>query len=66
MHKRSLAKTLTWRVIATLITASIVYILTGKFELAATIGLLDAAVKTVAYYYHERAWEKDVFKRIRE
>lgn len=59
IHKRSLAKTLTWRIIATLITASIVYILTGKFELAATIGILDAAVKTVAYYYHEIIWTSE-------
>lgn len=59
IHKRSLAKTLTWRIIATMITASIVFILTGKFELAATIGLLDAAVKTMAYYYHELFWKKE-------
>lgn len=55
---RSLTKTLSWRVIATLTTAGLVYLFTGKPALAVEVGLLEAAFKMLFYYLHERAWGK--------
>lgn len=56
--KKSLFKTLSWRVIATLITMSVVYILTGEALLSFGIGTMDMLLKIVFYYLHERAWTK--------
>jgi uncharacterized membrane protein len=41
-------RALTWRLLATLITATVAFVLTGQLALAAVIGGLDAAVKLVA------------------
>jgi uncharacterized membrane protein len=53
---RSFAKTVTWRVLATLITGVIIYLYTGELGKASEITLTAAAVLTVAYYFHERFW----------
>ena len=53
---RSFAKTVTWRVLATVITGVIAYLYTGELGTAREITLTAAAVLTVAYYFHERFW----------
>jgi|TARA_B110000503_G_C6938855_1_gene326004 adenylylsulfate kinase len=53
---RSLAKALTWRITATLTTATIAYIVTGELGTAAIIGGIEFVLKFVMYYGHERAW----------
>jgi adenylylsulfate kinase len=57
-HKRSLIKTVSWRVIATLTTASLVFIFTGSFTVAVEIGALEVILKLLFYYLHERTWGK--------
>ncbi len=56
--RRSLAKALSWRFVATLITTAIVYAATGRGEFAATIGLVDTLIKFAAYFAHERMWNR--------
>ena len=58
---RSLVKALSWRFIATFITAGIVLALTGEGKFAATVGLLDTSIKLLVYFFHERAWLKIPF-----
>ena len=53
---RSIVKALTWRVTATITTSLIVLGLTRDFELAGYALLLDAGIKLVLYYLHERGW----------
>ena len=53
---RSLAKALTWRITATLMTAIIAYIVTGELKTAAVIGGIEFMLKFITYYGHERAW----------
>ncbi len=68
-RKRSIVKTITWRVIATLITFTIVLLLTKKVVLSVEIGLIDVAIKIFAYYSHERIWDRIYFgrrKRVKE
>ena len=55
-RKRSVAKSLSWRFIATTITVSVTYFVTGELALAAEVGLLDTLIKLVTMYMHERAW----------
>ena len=63
---RTIAKSLTWRATALIITAATVWFVTGKLGLAAAIGAIDTTVKLGAYYFHERCWLKSNFgKQIR-
>jgi uncharacterized membrane protein len=43
--QRSIAKAISWRIIATIITTALALGLTGRWEFAATIGLADTTVK---------------------
>jgi uncharacterized membrane protein len=57
-NKVSLLKTLSWRIIGTLDTMLISYILTGKLDIALSIGGIEVVTKMLLYYLHERAWIK--------
>ena len=57
-RKRTLAKTATFRVTATLVTVILVFILTRNWILSGSIGVIDVISKTVVYYLHERAWDR--------
>ena len=56
LKKRTLVKTMTWRVTASLTTFSIAWILTGDLLIGASIGSIEAIAKIFLYYYHERIW----------
>ena len=53
---RPFAKTVTWRLLATLITGVIAYLYTGELGTASEITLTAAVLLTIAYYFHERLW----------
>ncbi len=55
---RSILKAISWRTWATITTAVIVFIFTGKFALAITIGCFEVVAKMVLYFFHERLWQK--------
>lgn len=55
---RTLLKSLSYRGLSLLTTATIGYFLTGSLETALSFGLVDAAFKLGLYAAHERAWEK--------
>ena len=61
--RRSVAKALSWRFVATLITTAIVYAVTGKGDFAAGIGLADTAIKLFVYIGHERLWNRIQYGR---
>ena len=54
--KRSLAKTVSWRVIGTMDTIIISWIITGTLALAFSIGAVELVSKMGLYFFHERAW----------
>ncbi len=54
--RRSIFKTISWRFWATLTTAILVYIFTGKIEIALAIGGIEIVIKMILYFIHERAW----------
>jgi len=54
--KRSLAKTISWRVIATTDTFILAWIFTSDEVIAASIAGLEVMTKLVLYYLHERGW----------
>jgi uncharacterized membrane protein len=53
---KSLIKSITWRIVGTLDTMIISYILTGKLTIAISIGSVEVITKTILYYFHERIW----------
>jgi uncharacterized membrane protein len=55
-HRRTLVKTISFRIIATLSTLIVVYAVTGELALAGAVAGTDAVIKTVLYYFHERVW----------
>lgn len=57
-NTRAITKTITWRVIATIITGIIVYSFTGKFEETGRITVVVAVFLTVGYYIHEKLWQR--------
>ena len=54
--KRHLAKTFTWRVLATATTILIAWLVSGDWRVGAQVGLIEFFAKMGLYYAHERAW----------
>jgi len=58
-HKRSLAKTITWRVFAsTTTTITLVFLFTGELFVSLGVGITELIAKLIVYYLHERAWDR--------
>jgi uncharacterized membrane protein len=63
-RRRSLAKSLSWRVVAGIITALVALAMTGQMKFAAEIGAIDTTVKLLIYFFHERVWNKIDYGRV--
>ena len=61
--KRSIVKTISWRLTGTLDTMLISYLITGNLKTAASIGVIEVFTKMLLYYFHERIWNKLKFGR---
>jgi adenylylsulfate kinase len=57
-NKRSIAKGISWRLIATGTTIVIIYFFFGRLDLAIAAGLIESVLKVGLYWAHERAWFK--------
>tara|TARA_R110002050_G_C8517696_1_gene477296 strand:- start:42 stop:248 length:207 start_codon:yes stop_codon:yes gene_type:complete len=57
-YKRHILKTLTWRLVGTIDTIVLSYIITGNLKIGFTIGFIEVFTKMVLYYFHERVWYK--------
>ncbi len=57
-RRTHLAKSVTWRIIATATTIAISYLITRDLSVGATIGGIEATTKMALYYGHERAWAR--------
>lgn len=53
---RSIAKSLTWRITATITTIVVAYFITGNVATAMAIGGVEFFVKMFIYFLHERLW----------
>lgn len=63
LHKRSVVKTITWRVVALLVTMIAVYLYNRDIKESLVVSLSANAVKMVLYYLHERLWNRIKFGR---
>jgi uncharacterized membrane protein len=60
-YKRHLMKTITWRLLGTIDTICISWIITGDPFISLSIGLVEIITKMVLYFLHERLWYKSSF-----
>ena len=59
--KRHLAKTITWRIVGTLDTILLGWLISGNWKIGAAIGGFEIFTKMVLYFIHERIWYKFKF-----
>ena len=73
-RRRHIAKAITWRIIGTLDTFVLSWLITKEPLTAGWIAIVELITKTILYYFHERAWgasnlgienrKKHIFKTI--
>lgn len=56
--KRHIAKTITWRIIGTIDTILLSWLITGQLKMGLAIGGVEVITKMILYFLHERAWYK--------
>ena len=54
----TLAKTVTFAAVHFTVAFSVGYLLTGSVAIASALALIEPAANTVAYYAHERLWQR--------
>ena len=57
-HKRHIAKTISYRILSTLIGFLIMWWISGSIQIGAAFGVVELVYKPVQYYIHERVWYK--------
>lgn len=55
-YKRHIAKTITWRIVGTIDTILLSWLITGNAMTGLKIGATELITKMILYYLHERAW----------
>ena len=57
-YKRHILKTITWRIVGTIDTILLSWVITGNWKMGLTIGGVEVVTKMVLYFLHERVWYK--------
>ncbi len=55
-HKRHIAKAVTWRIVGTLDTILLAWLISGDPLIGLQIGFAEVVTKMLLYYLHERVW----------
>jgi adenylylsulfate kinase len=56
--RRSIAKTVSYRVVILMLDFLSIYLFTGKVKVALGFMLVSNVYTTVGYFFHERIWDK--------
>lgn len=56
-YKRSLVKTISWRITGSGATLLISYVMTGNLKIAGVIASIQIVSNTFLYFAHERIWD---------
>ena len=56
--KRTLVKTISYRVIILILDFTSIYIFTGKLNIALGFTIVSNVYTTLGYFFHERIWDK--------
>lgn len=57
-YKRHIAKAVTWRIVGTVDTILLAWLISGNPYTGLKVGFAEVITKMVLYYLHERAWFK--------
>ncbi|MEY4573759.1 MAG: hypothetical protein RLZ10_3065 [Bacteroidota bacterium] len=57
-RRRHIAKTISYRIISTLIGFVIMWWVSGSVKVGAAFGFAELVYKPIQYYIHERVWYK--------
>ena len=60
-RKRHILKTITWRIVGTIDTIILSWIISGDPLIGLSIGGAEVVTKMMLYYFHERIWYKSNF-----
>ena len=63
-HLRSVMKGVSWRVIATLVTTFVVWLISGEIGMALFAAASDSLVKIGLFWGHERMWQRVQWGRV--
>jgi len=56
--ENNMSKTLSFAIIHFGVAFSVTYVMTGSLVLGGAIALIEPLINTVAYYFHEQAWNR--------
>ena len=56
--KRQIAKTISYRIISTLVGFLLMWLISGSIKVGAAFGIAELVYKPIQYYIHERIWYK--------
>lgn len=59
-----MAKTVTFTAMHITVAFSIVYLMTGDFMVGGAVALVEPLCNSVAYFFHERVWERRRSRRM--
>jgi uncharacterized membrane protein len=57
-RKRHIAKTISYRILSTLIGFLLMWLISGSIKVGAAFGVAELIYKPIQYYLHERIWYK--------
>jgi uncharacterized membrane protein len=57
-RKRHIAKTISYRIISTLVGFLLMWLISGSIKVGAAFGVAELIYKPIQYYIHERIWYK--------
>ena len=60
-NKRHILKTITWRVVGTVDTMMLAWLITGNPMTGFQIGLAEVITKMTLYFFHEKIWHKSKY-----
>ena len=57
-RKRHIAKTISYRILSTIIGFLLMWLISGSIKIGAAFGIAELIYKPIQYYIHERIWYK--------
>lgn len=53
-----MAKTLTFGIVHMIVAFAVAYMLTGSLVVGGAIALIEPIANTIAYFFHEKVWDR--------
>ncbi|KXI21568.1 DUF2061 domain-containing protein [Photobacterium sanguinicancri] len=57
-YSAPVSKTISFAVVHFTVAFTVVYLLTGDILIGSVMAMIEPAINTLAYYFHERVWQK--------